>query len=131
MTRGIIDFHTHCYPDTLAGKAVDKFRSHGLEVAFDATVSGLRQSMDKAGISISLNLPQVNSPENTRSVNLWAAQLNTSPGICSLGSIHPDDPCPDETVAWIKSLGLKGIKMHPEFQDFSFSEPRVENIIRA
>lgn len=126
----IIDFHTHCYPDKIASRAIDAVGPLGLECSYDGTISGLCASMKTAGIDLALNLPLVNSPENTRGVNAWAAKNNSAP-VFSLGSIHPDDPAPDKTLAWIKSLGLKGVKMHPEYQSFSFDETRLEPIWEA
>ena len=126
----IIDFHTHCYPDKIASRAIDAVGPLGLDCSFDGTISGLCVSMKTAGIDLALNLPLVTSPENTRGVNAWAAKNNSAP-VFSLGSIHPDDPDPAKTLAWIKSLGLKGIKMHPEYQSFSFDETRLEPIWEA
>lgn len=127
MSRPVIDFHTHCYPEKVAEKAIAAVGVHGLHPDFDATLPGLLESMRRAGITASLNLPLVNSPENTRGVNQWAARNNQAP-IYSLGSIHPADPHPAETLAWVRSLGLKGIKMHPEYQQFSFNDPSLEPI---
>ncbi len=123
----VFDFHVHCYPEKVAEKAILAVGPLGLQTYFNGTVAGLRQSMLDAGICGALNLPLANTPDNTRGVNAWAAANNTAP-IYSLGSIHPDDPEPRRTLDWIKSLGLKGIKMHPEYQRFKIADPRLDPI---
>ncbi len=126
----IIDFHTHCYPDRIAARAIENVGILGLNASFDGTLSGLKKSMSDCGIDISLNLPLVNSPETTRGVNAWAAKNNSFP-VYSLGSVHPLDPDPTATIEWLKSLGLRGIKMHPEYQQFSFDDSTLEPIWKA
>lgn len=126
----VIDFHTHCYPEKLAERAIAAVGVHGLNAAFDATIPGLNRAMIDAGITYSVNLPLANTPDNTRGVNSWAARNNQGP-VYSLGSIHPEDPTPAATLKWIRSLGLKGIKMHPEYQHFSFSDRSLDPIWNA
>jgi len=126
----VLDFHTHCYPEKVADRAIANVSKYGLQASFNGTMTGLAQSMTAAGITYSVNLPLANTPENTRGVNAWAAKHNTAP-IFSLGSIHPDDPHPAATLQWIRSLGLKGIKMHPEYQRFRFSDRRLDPIWQA
>jgi predicted TIM-barrel fold metal-dependent hydrolase len=128
----IIDFHTHYFPEKVVGKAMSTLIAAAPEVKphTDGTLSGLKASMERAGIEIALNLPLATSAESTRGLNRWAALNNKTP-VYSLGSIHPDCPAPGEMLAWIKEMGLKGIKMHPEYQSFNVLESRVEGIWNA
>lgn len=123
----IIDAHTHCYPDDIAPRAIENVTKLGLIEAFlDGQVKSLQKSMKKAGIDYAINLPLALSPEHERGVNSYAAKLNNSAeetGVFSLGSIHPNCTHPLERLSWIKSLGLTGIKMHPEYQLFSPTDP--------
>ncbi len=127
MPCKVFDFHVHCYPEKVAEKAIQAVGPLGLHTYFNGTVAGLLQSMREAGIIGSLNLPLANTPENTRGVNAWAAANNTGP-VYSLGSIHPDDPHPAQTLGWIRSLGLKGVKMHPEYQRFKIGKLQYDPI---
>ena len=46
-----IDFHTHCFPDSIAGKAISKLSAAaGSEPVADGTVSGLINAGKAAGI---------------------------------------------------------------------------------
>ena len=127
----IIDFHTHYYPEALAERALAEFNSaEGFKACTDGTRTGLEASMKQAGIDISLALPLAWKPENVDGINRWAALHNNHP-VYLLGTIHPDVSEPEEVIRKIAEYGLKGIKLHPEFQEFTFDEPRLEKIIQA
>jgi uncharacterized protein len=127
----IIDFHTHYYPETLAERALEEFHSVGkFKACTDGTRSGLETSMQQAGIDISLALPLAWKAENVDGINRWAALHNRHP-VYLLGTIHPDVTEPEKVIRTVAEYGLKGIKLHPEFQDFKFDELRVEKIVRA
>lgn len=119
----VIDFHTHCYPEKVVAKALGAVQGR-LKPATDGTRSGLIASMREAGIDYSLALALVNNPANTAGVNRWAAAENRAP-VFFTGSIHPADPAPVATLESIARAGLKGIKLHPEYQQFEFSEERL------
>ncbi|MDD3155175.1 MAG: amidohydrolase family protein [Victivallaceae bacterium] len=119
----IFDFHTHYYPPKIAAKALGSY-CPGFAFASDGTRKGLLTSMREAGVTFALNLPLATHPKHTAGLNAWAARENIAP-IYSLGSIHPDDPHPEETLKMVRDLGLRGIKVHPEYQQFRFSEERL------
>ena len=54
----IIDFHTHCFPEKIAEKAIEKlsYVSGGLEYHTNGTVEGLKKSMQDGGVDISVVL---------------------------------------------------------------------------
>jgi len=118
----IIDFHTHYYPDKIVERALkNAIQFLKTTPATDGTRSGLLKSMKKAGIDYSLALPLANTPDNVRGVNRWA-QINNQAPVFLLGSIHPQTKNPAEMISQIAKMGLKGIKMHPEFQNFCFED---------
>ena len=127
----IIDFHTHYYPDKIVERAL-KNATEFLKSApaTDGTRSGLLKSMEKAGIDYSLALPLANTPDNVRGVNRWA-QINNQAPVFLLGSIHPQTKNPVKMISEIAGMGLKGIKMHPEFQNFCFEDENLFPIWEA
>ena len=127
----IIDFHTHFYPEKIAEKALTAVAGiPGMKACTDGTLNGLKLSMSAAGIDIAVGLPLANTADNVHGVNRWAALHNKLPVVFT-GSIHPDSPDPEKTIRWIAGLGLKGIKVHPEYQNFRFSERRLDPIWQA
>lgn len=120
-----IDFHTHFYPDSLAPRAIEFGSSFPQASAFtDGTRNGLKQSMARSGIDISVCLPLANSAENVSSINRFAIANNTD-NIIMLGTIHPDTLDKPAVISGLSEAGIKGIKLHPEFQQFDFFDSRM------
>jgi len=127
----IIDIHTHCFTDKLASRAIGSLsNTSGLTPFLDGTVAGLRGSMLAAGVDLSIIQPIATKPEQTVSINRWAANLNVE-GIISFGTLHPDFTDWREEIKWLAAEGFKGVKFHPEYQDFFVDDPRVFDIYDA
>jgi predicted TIM-barrel fold metal-dependent hydrolase len=133
----IIDIHTHAFPDELAARATPKLADHGgITPSYDGTVAGLVAAMDRADIAVSVMLPVATKPAQVRVINDWAAGL-ASPGspwlgrIVPFGAMHPDFEDPAAEIARMAGLGLRGIKMHPDYQGYVPNEPRVQPIYEA
>lgn len=114
----IIDFHTHIFPDKIAGKTISILSERAsLTPSTDATLDGLLASMKEAGIDISVVLPVVTKPSQFDSVNAFAAEVNRERGIISFGGIHPDCENVEEKIEFLAAQGFRGIKLHPDYQD--------------
>lgn len=119
-----IDFHTHFYPEKVAAKAIAFVEKLGLKSDSDGTRRGLEESMLRSGIDLSVGMPVVTSPENSLSINRFAA-ANNNGNIRMFGSVHPDEADKLGTLQFIKDSGLYGVKVHPEYQGFDFGEERL------
>lgn len=129
----IVDLHTHVFPEKIAASTVKKLEllSHTRSFS-DGSAAGLKASMTRAGVDASLVLPVATNPHQVPHVNDSSARMNElSPetGIYSLGCIHPDFDGYREELSRIASLGLKGIKLHPEYQGTDFDDPRYLRIL--
>ena len=131
----IIDIHTHCFPDELAVRTIPFLSQKANIPAFtDGTVNRLKQSMAAAGIDISVLQPIATKPQQTIGVNRWAfaTQNNAQENdIISFGTIHPDFPDWKEELKWLVEVGFKGVKFHPDYQDFFVDEQRLFPIYEA
>ena len=127
-----IDFHTHCFPDALAVKAVSRLShvSGGLLPHTDGTVAGLRRSMVEGGVNASVVLHIATNPTQQKKVNDFAASIHNGVDIFSFGSVHPDAPDALEELERIKALGLPGVKLHPDYQGFAVDDERMKPIYR-
>lgn len=129
----IVDLHTHVFPDKIAASTVKKLEllSHTRSFS-DGSAAGLKASMTRAGVDASLVLPVATNPHQVPHVNDSSARMNElgpETGIYSLGCIHPDFDGYREELSRIASLGLKGIKLHPEYQGTDFDDPRYLRIL--
>ncbi|MDF2537859.1 MAG: hypothetical protein K0S76_880 [Herbinix sp.] len=126
----IIDFHTHVFPDRIAEKTIHKLEEVGNVRAFtNGTLDGLKKSMSENHIDMSVVLPVVTKPSQFDAVNAYAAEINGKEGIISFGGIHPDTEDYREKLDRIKEMGLKGIKLHPDYQETFVDDPKMVQII--
>ena len=128
----IIDIHTHAWTDALAAKAMPALQSagQGFIARYDGTLGGLLREMDRAGVDISVIQPVATKPGQVETINDWAAAAG-SERIVVFGAMHPDFPDPAAEIARMRTLGLRGFKLHPEHQSFVPDEPRMAAIYDA
>jgi predicted TIM-barrel fold metal-dependent hydrolase len=127
----IIDIHSHVFPDALAHAAIIALEEQGDTTAkHDGTVAGMVASMDRAGIDVSVIQPVSTKASQVCDINDWAATV-ASDRVVPFGGMHPDFTDPAAEIARMRSLGLCGFKMHPEYQSFHPEEPRMAPIYEA
>lgn len=121
----IIDIHTHCFPDDLAVRAVPLLaETAAIQSYTDGTVHDLKRSMREADIDISVVQPIATKPSQVKTINDWAGKIQDET-IMSFGTLHPDYPDWKEEVKRLVERGSKGIKFHPDYQDFFVDEERM------
>lgn len=127
----IIDAHAHAFSDAVAERAVPRLAKEGnIKAWLDGKVTSLLASMDRAGIAKSVVCSIATKPEQFGPILKWS-QAIASDRLIPLGSVHPSDP---EAVAHVRAIhdaGLKGVKLHPYYQDFDADEPRLMPIYEA
>ncbi|MCX7842910.1 MAG: amidohydrolase family protein [Clostridia bacterium] len=117
---GIIDFHAHIFPEKIADKAVESIGAYyGVKMVGRGTVEGLIESGKKIGVEKYIVHSTATKVEQVKSINdfIYDAVASTD-CLIGFGTLHPDLEDLDAEVERIISMGLKGIKLHPEFQDF-------------
>lgn len=129
----IIDFHTHIFPDKIVHKALGVLseNSGGLEPQYDGTVDGLIKKMEEDGVDISVVMNIATNERQMKSVNDFACSVNNyKQKIISFGSIYPSAPDALEELERIKGMGLKGVKFHPEYQNFYVDDEKMRPIYK-
>ncbi len=132
--KGIIDFHTHAFPDALAERAIrylleEGRRKYDVNAYLDGTVSSLLESMDRNGIEKSVICSIATKPSQFDPILAWSKEIS-SDRIIPFASLHPADPDAADRVSHIADVGLKGIKFHPYYQEFDLDEARLFPIYR-
>lgn len=125
-----IDFHTHIFPDSLAPKAISSLIESGKHLYMphaDGTKHGLLEFMDISGIDISVIMPVLTKQTQTVKSNQFSAEV-TSERIRAFGGIYPNTDDYKRDIDFVVSLGLPGIKLHAEYQDFVVDEPKMLKI---
>lgn len=128
----IIDFHTHTFPDKIAKASIEVLANRsGVSPHSDGTVDGLLQRMEQDGVDISVVLPVMTKVTQFDSVNRVALEICEKKGVISFGGIHPDCPDIKRKMREIRSLGLKGVKIHPAYQQVYMDDIRYLRILEA
>ena len=131
----IIDMHTHIFPEKISEYVIEKLsRTSCTKYFSDGTISGLKSSMDAAQIDYSVILPVATTTKQVEKINSTAAALNEEnfgDGIISFGCIHPDYTNYREELSRVKNYGLKGIKIHPVYQDINLDDIKYLRIINC
>jgi len=127
----IIDFHTHAFPSRIVEAAMRELiqRFGYLEPTYDGSEDGLRAYAEQLGVDYCVVLNIATNPRQMKKVNDFAASANHG-RIVSFGSIHPCAEDAMEEVDRVKALGLKGVKLHPDYQDFWVDDERFFPLYR-
>lgn len=122
----IIDFHTHAFPEKIAEKAMRVLSANAGNVIpyHNGTAPSLIDYVKKSGADRAVMLNIATSPRQQKNVNDFAMECN-SETLIAFGSVHPDAPDALQELERIKAVGLKGVKLHPEYQEFYVDEPRM------
>lgn len=131
----IIDFHTHSFPDSLAGRAVAGLaESARAKHYLNGTLGELQASMQETGIDYSVLLPVVTKPGQQENINRIAIEINEryeETGLLSFGGIHPENADYRQILRRLTENGVKGIKLHPVFQRTYLDDIRYQRIVDA
>lgn len=123
-----IDFHIHTFPDKIAEGAVSKLqRISGLSPFTNGTLADTIEKVRKTPIDRFVLMNIATLPKQQTTINNVAAKVNADFGgkIISFGSVHFEaEDCLSE-LERIKSLGIKGIKLHPDYQGFMIDDERL------
>jgi uncharacterized protein len=127
----IIDFHTHCFTDSIAKIVIDLFKEKSVEkTILDGTVGDLISHMRSCGVDKSVVLPVATNPAQVSVINKWALD-NFCSELCFFGAVHPEDKEMHGTIKNLKANGFKGVKLHPDYQGFYADEKRVMPLYEA
>lgn len=137
----VIDFHTHTFPEKVAATAIPMMEkeilrnssySQPLKANLTGTADGLSESCRENGVDLSVVLPVATSPKQTENINLFAKKANAdtpATGLLSFGAIHPDNEDYREILKGLAAEGIKGIKLHPDYQGVMFDDIRYLRIM--
>lgn len=131
MNYPIIDSHCHVYPDKIADKAVESIGGfYDLPMYYDGKTSTLIKYGAEIGVKHYIIFSVATTPAQVQSINRFIAETaSASDGLMTgLGTLHPDSDNIEADVEQIFSLGLKGVKMHPDFQKFRINDEKCDKI---
>jgi predicted TIM-barrel fold metal-dependent hydrolase len=126
----LIDFHTHAFPEKIAGRAMASLAhaAGGLKPQTEGTIESLKAEMVRDGVDIAVVQSIATNPHQQSKVNDFAMEMDKDDKIYAFGSVHPDAPDALEELERIAAAGLKGVKLHPEYQGFYADDEKMKPI---
>ena len=129
----IIDAHCHIYPDAIAERASHSTGEfYHMPSRLDGRISTLLTVGGAAGIDHFIVQSVATSPKQVGSINHFIAETVRDGGgrFTGLGTLHPDSPDIAGDIEELISLGLRGVKLHPDIQRVAIDDPRMHTIYR-
>lgn len=133
----LIDFHTHIFPDKIANSTISALVANsGNKPNTDGTVQGMIDAMNRASADICVTLPVLTKPTQFDSVTKFAISVNetfanSQKKLISFGGMHPKCEDIDGKMAYLKSVGIKGVKIHPDYQNTFIDDDGYIEILRC
>ena len=124
----IIDFHAHIYPQKIAQKASNNIgKFYNISMCYDGSPEKLLESGSKIGVEKYIVHSTATAAHQVESINNYIiSEINTHKEFVGFGTIHPKYENFENELRRIKSAGLKGIKLHPDFQQFQVDTPEMD-----
>ena len=135
LAQRVIDGHCHVYADRIAQKAVkaiDRFYEGLPTTHHDGTVGTLVRQGSAQGVSEYVVHSVATRPSQVHTINAYFASLKEDPAwegqLITLGTLHPESETPEQDFEELVSLGLRGVKIHPDIQKFEADCPAAMHI---
>lgn len=135
-----IDCHTHAFADKIADRAVEQLINYyHIDTPFGGRLADLISAANAARLDALVMLVAATKPEQLKPANDWVLALSSlshtqleahlnmpvHSRIIPFGTFHPDAPGWEAEIARLRSAGIKGIKLHPEFQQIDLADPAL------
>ena len=124
----IIDAHAHIFPEKIAQRACGSISDFygGVPMAHAGTAEALLASGAKAGVEKYLVFSTATKPEQVESINRFiVGECEKHPEFIGLGTMHPGYAEYRSELEWLRKNGIRGIKLHPDFQKFCIDDAEL------
>ena len=129
----IIDAHCHIYPEKIAAKAVAAIgRFYGKEMEEDGTPDALVREGQSIGVEKFVVHSTATTVHQVRAINDYIfSEMQRHPEFIGFMTLHNEmtDEAIEQEVELAVSRGMKGVKLHPDFQKFNIDD--AENLYRV
>lgn len=130
----IIDFHTHAFPQRIAEKAMRNLAhtAGGVRPNHNGTAEDLLRVVRAGGADRAVVLNIATNEKQQHNVNDFAIETNRAFGgaLVAFGSVYPGAESAFEELDRLKAAGIRGIKLHPDYQHFFVEEERFFPLYR-
>ena len=131
----VVDVHCHNFPQAVAVRAMAKMcrMTEGILWSVgDGTLENHLDHMDLAGVDVGVMCPIATKPDQFEVILRYAVAIRDGAfgerarrKILPFASVHPRDPDVLAHLEAIAAAGVRGVKFHSYYQDFSRADPAV------
>ena len=127
----VVDVHVHIYPNKISERAtqsIGRFYNIAMD-AEDGSVEQLTTSLAGTPITHCVVCSVAVKPSTVGSINDFIArEVSEHDNLIGLMAMHQDFPDPEAEIDRAVSLGLRGIKLHPDTQAVNMDDPRLMRV---
>jgi len=129
----IIDSHAHIFPEKIAKKAVDAIgKYYDIKMTGKGTAADLVLEGEKIRARKYIVHSTATIPGQVKAINDFIAQTCAKySSFVGFGTLHPGFKDHDVEMDRILAFGMKGIKLHPEFQNYSIDDDSMMPLYTA
>ena len=130
----ICDSHAHIFPAKISLKATESIGNfYDLPMrGINGCAQSLLESGREIGVKKYLVCSSATTPAQVHAINDFISQeCEMHPEFYGFGTLHPDMEDITGEVERIITLGLHGIKLHPDFQKFNIDSPEAYKMYEA
>ena len=122
----IADIHAHIFPDKLAEKASHSIGDfYGVSIEREANMHCLTAEDRLAGVTRCVVSNSATNASQVQNANTFLAEaVRGHDGYLAFGTIYPGMDGFEEELDRMLELGLRGIKIHPDFQKLAIDDER-------
>ncbi|MDR2056478.1 MAG: amidohydrolase family protein [Desulfovibrio sp.] len=126
-----IDIHTHAFHAKIARKAIAQINAaYATDCTGDGTIEHLLAREKAAGINRFVVLCAATTPAQVIPANNYAISLQKKyPQVIAFGSMHPGYKNFEDELTRLQKAGIRGLKMHPDFQGFGMDDENLFPIL--
>lgn len=128
-----IDIHTHAFSPRIAARVLEQL-SDTYRISPNGTglVDDLLHQLDQAGIDNAVVHSAATRAAQVMPANNWAIQVEKMDSrLIAFGTVHPDYKDWESELDRLQSYGIRGIKLHADFQGFDLADTRLNPIFAA
>ncbi|MFW5735559.1 MAG: amidohydrolase family protein [Oceanidesulfovibrio sp.] len=132
--NGFIDVHTHSFHPKIAHKVLAQLESHyRIPPVGTGLLEDLLSAESAAGVTRMVVHNAATTPAQVIPANNWAIDLlrQAPERVEPFGAIHPGFENWRSELDRLERAGVRGLKIHPDFQGFRLDDPQLFTIMEA
>ncbi|WP_457571900.1 amidohydrolase family protein [Desulfovulcanus sp.] len=129
----MLDVHTHIFPPRIAHRLLKELQArYGISPVGSDLAEDLIRRLKKSGFSRAVVHTAATAPAQVIPANNWSIEIKKRyPELIPFGTIHPGFDRWEKELNRLEKNGIKGLKLHPDFQGFWLNDKRLEAIFEA